>query len=552
MTGRAPAAGRRRRHSLVAAGAVAVLAASAACGAGSSATTSGAHQVKQLTWASILRHSTDLGPSKAKSLSILVALRPGGAATFRNWSAAHGLRTSDVTDYGATLTGTPSALDAALGVAIRDWRSPGGARFLAARTDAAVPRELDGAVSGFGRISTLRSGGSLFRPPTGIPPKGLTPTDVMRAYNALPLQQAGDSGAGQTVVIFEPGDAFNQKSLDTFDQMFNLPALTPVVNGKLASSDGVETDMDIETVHAIAPGARIIYDDFGTYATSDSATIGDVVHAAFADMDKKYPGAIWSASLGFCEYLYFQPSEVQVLEADVASAVSHGTTFFASSGDTGGLDCTPSKSIGDFPGEEGKGVMIPSVLAHTTGVGGTTLSVTSTSDYANEEVWTSAVMSQGTGGGVSKLIPRPTWQTGPGVDGQGVDPQFRIVPDIAADADPASGTIVISAGASSHGDPSAKTSGGGTSLSAPMWAGFTALMNAYLEQHGGKAVGFLNPTLYYLASHPQQYPPLHDVTLGNNDFYVATPGYDPVTGLGTPNVAYLTQDILAIQKAQKS
>ena len=543
----------RRRRNFVAVVGIAVIAATAACGAGShSALRSGALPVKQLTWSSILRHSTDLGPSRAKSLSILVGLRPGGAATFRTWSAAHGLRTSDVTGYGATLTGAATALDSALGVAIREWRSPGGTRFVAARTDAVVPPELAGAVSGFGRISTLRAGGLLFRPPAGIPPNGLTPTDVMRAYNALPLQQAGDVGAGQTVVIFEPGDAFNQKSLDTFDQMFNLPALTPIVNGKLAANDGVETDMDIETVHAIAPGAKIVYDDFGTYATSDSATIGDVVHAAFQDMDKKYPGAIWSASLGFCEFLYFQPAEIQVLDADVATAVSHGTTFFASSGDTGGLDCTPPKSVGDFPGESGKGVMVPSVLAHTTGVGGTTLSVTSTSDYADEQVWTAAVMSQGTGGGVSKLVPRPSWQTGPGVNAQGVDPQFRIVPDIAADADPASGTIVISAGASSHGDPTAKTSGGGTSLSAPMWAGFTALMNSYLEQHGGKAVGFLNPTLYFLANHPPQYPPFHDITLGNNDFYVATPGYDPVTGLGTPNVAYLTQDILAIQKGQKS
>jgi kumamolisin len=269
-------------------------------------------------------------------------------------------------------------------------------------------------------------------------------------------------------------------------------------------------------------------------------------------MDKKYPGAIWSASLGFCEFLYFEPADLQVFDADVAAANAHGTTFFASSGDTGGLDCTPSKLMGEYPGEQGKGVMVPSVLANVTGVGGTTLSVTSTSDYADETVWTEATMSQGTGGGVSRIVPRPSWQTGTGTGGQGADPQFREVPDIAADADPASGTIVMSAGAGSSGNPAAVTSGGGTSLSAPMWAGFTALMNTYLLQHGGKAVGFLNPTLYYLANHPPAYPPFHDITLGTNDFYVATPGYDMVTGLGTPNVAYLTQDILALQKGQKS
>lgn len=484
---------------------------------------------------------------------MLVSLRPGGAGAFRAWSRAHGLRVSDVTSSAATLTGSASALGAALDVAIRDWRSPGGTRFLAARTAAAVPAELAGAVNGFGRISTLRVGGSVFTPPKGIPPKGLTPSDVMRAYNALPLQQAGDLGAGQTVVVFEWNDAFNQQSLDTFDRMFNLPAFQPEVVGKLATTDEVETDMDIETIHAIAPAAKIVYVDVLQYAGGDqNATFADVFHKAFQDIDRRYPGAIWSASLGFCEFLEFEPADLPPLDADVAAAEAHGTTLFASSGDTGGLDCTPSKSVGDFPGEQGKGVEYPALLPHTTGVGGTTLSVTSTGDYADEATWTSATLSQGTGGGVSQVIPRPSWQTGAGVGDQGAGTQFREVPDIAADADPASGTIVISAGASKSGNPTAQTSGGGTSLAAPMWAGFTALMDAYLEGHGGKAVGFLNPTLYEFFNHPPQFPPFHDVTLGNNDFYVATPGYDPVTGLGTPNVAYLTQDILALQKGGKS
>lgn len=545
---------RRTRRSLVAVGAVGVLAASAACGAGShSAGRMAAGAVKQLTWASVLHHSTDLGPSRAASVDMLVALRPGGAAALRAWSAARGLHVSDVTASGATLSGTPDALGAALGVAIRDWRSPGGARFLAARTDASVPHELADSVSGFGRISTLHEGGKLFTPPKGVPPKGLTPSDVIRAYNALPLTQAGDTGAGQTVVIFEPGDGFNQQSLDDFDREFNLPALTPTLIGSDNKSDGVETDMDIETVHMLAPGARIVYDDVMHYAEgNDQATFAQVFHQAFQDVDKQFPGAVWSASLGYCEYIYFEPADFQVLDADVATAESHGTTFFASSGDTGGLDCTPPKSIGDFPGEQGKGVMFPSVLSNATGVGGTTLSLTSTSDYADETVWTEATMSQGTGGGVSQIVKRPSWQTGTGVATQGADPQFREVPDIAADADPASGTIVISAGADKSGDPSSETSGGGTSLAAPMWAGFTALMNAYLTRNGGKAVGFINPILYELANHPPQFPPFHDITLGNNDFYVAAPGYDMVTGLGTPNVAYLTQDILALQKGGKS
>ena len=540
------------RRRLLAAGGVAVVTLTAACGAGShSARSAASRPGAQLTWASMLGQSTDLGPSKAKAASLLVALRPGGGPALSAWSRAHGLQVSDVTAGAATLSGTPTALDSALGVAIRDWRSPGGDRFFAARTDATVPHELAASVSGFGRISSLHPDASLLAQPKGIPSGGLTPNDVNRAYNVVPLAQAGDTGAGQTVVVFEPHDGFNKQSLDAFDRMFHLPPLNLVVSTPNYKDDGVETDMDIETIHAIAPGARIVYDDVFDYG-DDNTTIAQAFHLAFQDMDKKYPGAIWSGSLGICEFLYFSTAELLVLDADVATASLHGSTFFASSGDTGGLDCTPSKSMGDFPGDEGRGVLFPSVLPHVTGVGGTNLSVTASGDYAGETVWTQAVMSQGTGGGVSRVLPRPGWQTGPGVGGQGVDQQFREVPDIAADADPASGTIVLSAGADSSKSPTAQTSGGGTSLAAPMWAGFTALMNEHLTKHGGRAVGFLNPALYYLAAHPPAFPPFHDITLGNNDFYVATPGYDMVTGLGTPNVAYLTEGILALQKGGKA
>jgi kumamolisin len=543
----------RRTRILAAVGAVALVTTSAACGAGSQSRGSvpaAAGSGTQLTWASVLHQATDLGPSKAASASMLVALRPGGAAGLRAWSRAHGLRLSAVSATAATLSGSPKALDSALGIAIRDWRSPGGDRFLAARSAAAVPHELATSVSGFGRVSNLHADASLLAAPKGIPSAGLTPDDVIRAYNALPLRQAGIAGAGQTVVVFEPHDGFNQRSLDAFNRMFNLPPLNLVVNGQNYKTDGVETDMDIETIHAIAPAARIVYDDVFGYG-NDQSSIADLFHQAFQDMDKKYPGAIWSGSLGICEHLYFEAADLQVLDTDVANASAHGTTFFASSGDTGGLDCTPPKSMGEYPGNEGKGVLFPSMLPHVTGVGGTTLSVTSSGDYADETTWTQVVMSQGTGGGVSRMMPRPSWQTGAGVGAQGADPNFRAVPDIAADADPASGTIVLSAGADSSGNPTAKTAGGGTSLAAPMWAGFTALMNTYLVQHGGKAVGFLNPTLYYLYNHPPSFAPFHDVTLGNNDFYVAAPGYDMVTGLGSPNVAYLTEDILAVQKGGK-
>ena len=89
--------------------------------------------------------------------------------------------------------------------------------------------------------------------------------------------------------------------------------------------------------------------------------------------------------------------------------------------------------------------------------------------------------------------------------------------------------------------------GGGTSLAAPIWAGLTALMNDYLVRNGGGPVGELNPLLYEIAQ-GARLPAFRDVTLGGNAVDDAGPGYDLVTGLGTPDVDHLVQDILALQK----
>lgn len=155
--------------------------------------------------------------------------------------------------------------------------------------------------------------------------------------------------------------------------------------------------------------------------------------------------------------------------------------------------------------------------------------------------WEDPGETNGTGGGVSTYFPRPAWQAGNGV----VDPQLnpkgmRSVPDVSADADPASGAAVFAP----LGDgTSAFTEGGGTSQSAPIWAGIAALIDQYLQQQGLPSVGFMNPALYHIAAHPDPATAFHDVTIGTNLYYPATPGYDLATGLGTPDVWNLAQDL---------
>jgi kumamolisin len=89
--------------------------------------------------------------------------------------------------------------------------------------------------------------------------------------------------------------------------------------------------------------------------------------------------------------------------------------------------------------------------------------------------------------------------------------------------------------------------GAGTSQAAPIWAALTALMNQYLQAHGGHPVGDLNPLLYRVAE-GARLPGFHNVIPGGNAVDVAVPGYDLVTGLGTPNADNLVRDLLDIQK----
>jgi kumamolisin len=219
------------------------------------------------------------------------------------------------------------------------------------------------------------------------------------------------------------------------------------------------------------------------------------------------------------------------------SVEASGSTIFASSGDSGGLDCTPPADFGQPPQSSFVGVSVPASLPAVTGTGGTALSTDSSGNYVGETSWSEPLLSQGTGGGVSVMAARPSWQTGTGTGGQLDQGNGRQVPDVSADSDPSTGNFIVENGNEEQG--------GGTSLASPLWAGFTALMDQYLKANHDPPVGFFNPTLYHLANSSEPFRPFHDVTEGGNDVYPATPGYDMVTGLGSPDVYNLARDLKA-------
>jgi kumamolisin len=140
---------------------------------------------------------------------------------------------------------------------------------------------------------------------------------------------------------------------------------------------------------------------------------------------------------------------------------------------------------------------------------------------------------------VSSLFDRPDWQRAVLAD---KDPTRRLTPDVAAVADPFTGVRIVF--------DQQELVGGGTSQSAPIWAGLAAVMNQYLLANGGLPLGDLNPQLYRIAA-GAPLPAFRDVTLGGNAVDSAAPGYDLVTGLGTPDVDNLVHNLLVLQKATR-
>ena len=122
------------------------------------------------------------------------------------------------------------------------------------------------------------------------------------------------------------------------------------------------------------------------------------------------------------------------------------------------------------------------------------------------------------------------------------DPGRRLTPDVAAVADPFTGVRIVFKGT--------PLVGGGTSQSAPIWAGLAAVMNQYLLANGGRLIGDLNPQLYRIAA-GAPLPAFRDVTLGGNAVADAGPGYDLVTGLGTPDIDNLVRNLLILQEATR-
>jgi kumamolisin len=486
----------------------------------------------------LLASSTDLGSSRDGSAQLTVML-PDAARpqTLIEWASAHGIGVRwRPGDEWAIVEGAAQDMATAFDVPVNDYRGRKGQVFYASPRQPSVPEPLRGAVTALGRIlgyTPHREATPGFLP-LDVPNQGLRPNALLEAYNANPLAAVGLTGKGATIVFFE-FSGYDQNDLDTFADSSGLPRFTPVLVGGQPGPSGAETVMDLEVAHAIAPDAQKVVVNARPTVEGDGAY--EKIGRLFESVDRQFPGAVWSLSIGWgCDALV-RAADLAPVEAALATAQKHGTSAFDASGDTAGLECKGGDEWSAPPGPDDVGLDAISSLPAMTSVGGTTLSTDEQGGWMAERAWVDSPLSQGTSGGVSALFARPAWQSALSVERD--IKHRRLAPDVAAVADPFTGVRIVF--------DQQDAVGAGTSQAAPIWAALTVLMNQYLLAHGGQLLGNINPLLYRVAAGANR-PAFRDISFGGNAVDSSQPGYDVVTGLGTPNVDYLVRDLLEVQK----
>jgi kumamolisin len=339
-------------------------------------------------------------------------------------------------------------------------------------------------------------------------------SEIRKAYSADHL---GADGSNQAIAILI--DTFpTDTDLRGFWQANGLPADTGritrinVKGGPLPPLDMEET-LDAEWSSGIAPGAEI-----RIYATG-SLTFVDLnlgLDRIISDCST-IPGLRqMSISLGQGElFLGGIAGIINAQHAKFVQLAATGVNVFVSSGDGGSNPDQNNQPIGPLQ------VQYPSSDPCVIAVGGTSLRLDTNGNTTSETAWDRS------GGGVSTLFARPSWQVGNDLP-QGAS---RLVPDVSAAADPATGAYLYYKGAA--------TSTGGTSWSAPVWAGLCALINQMRTSRGLSALPYLNPVWFGFRSQGR----FRDIVSGSNGNYSAQPNYDRVTGLGTPLMNKLVQSL---------
>jgi kumamolisin len=444
---------------------------------------------------------------------------PESIATVESFARQHKLSVKEKSPARRTviLSGTVAAMNEAFGVELKEYEYPGG-RYRGRTGPIHLPAELHDLVEGVFGLDNRPQAKPHFRRRRGrggvraaAVNSSYTPIQVAALYNF----PTGVDGAGECIALIELGGGYKPADLSNYWSKLKLsgtPTLSSVSIGSGSNKptgdpDGPDGEvmLDIEVSGSIAPAAKIVV----YFAENTDAGFLNAITTAVHDSTNN-PSVV-SISWGGPESSWTQQAMTSMDEA-FQSAAAIGVTVCVAAGDNGSTDgVSDGLNHVDFPASS------PNVLA----CGGTEL-VASGDTITSETVWNELANSEGaTGGGISDVFPLPSWQAGAGVP-PSANPTHNVgrgVPDVAGDADPATGYVTLV-----DGDSEVI---GGTSAVAPLWAALITRIN----QSIGKPVGFINPLLYKTASTGADF---HEITSGNNGAYSAGPGWNACTGLGSP------------------
>ncbi len=425
------------------------------------------------------------------------------------WAKDRGLTVEKTYDHHLTLklSGTVRQVQQVLSVEFVQVLFEGKA-YIATSDAPTLPANFRAFVLGINGLQPYYHAHSMARVQPASPTKPFKPpysvNDIKTAYNATSIPA---TGAGQRIAILI--DTFPLDSdLTTFwsangiNQSLSNIEPVQVVSGSLPDPTSEES-LDVEWSSSIAPQAKVrIYATTSLFLTDLDAGFQQII----SDIQGGLAIQALSISLDACES-DFSAAEKMTDDQFLATLASSGVSTFVASGDSGSL-CTDSTSTGvEFYASS------PNVAA----VGGTKLTLSSSGTVTSETGWT------GSGGGTSTFFAKPNWQVGVGVPSS----TFRSVPDLALDADPNTGYYIVVNGVTKQV--------GGTSASAPVWAGFAALINQGRAGTGKPSLGLIGPAVYPLLGTAN----FRDISSGSNGDYSAASGFDLVTGIGVPVVSTL-------------
>ncbi|NDD31016.1 MAG: peptidase S53 [Proteobacteria bacterium] len=423
----------------------------------------------------------------------------------------------DERSHTVKLEGTPSQLGSAFGVKLGRFREEGGPEFRAYEGRLKLPAGAD-AVLGLDNRPIAKSRMVVSG---DVGAQGFIGPRIADLYKF----PKGLDGTGQTIGIIELGGGYKDEDLKAYFHRANVKApevksvsvdgATNAPEGKPNSADG-EVALDIEVAGSVAPGAKqVVY-----FAPNSEQGFVDAINQAIHDQEN-HPNVI-SISWGAPEKEW-TPEGLAAMNNAFKDAAALGINVYCASGDRGAKDGeSDGKMHADFP----------AASPYAIGCGGTRLK-TDSGQITSETVWRDLWgLGGSTGGGVSDAFKPTDWQVAhahlpkpTNLNGG------RGVPDVAGNASPASGYLVIVDGQ--------EMTTGGTSAVSPLYAG----LNAVLAQGVGGKLGYLAPTFY---AHQEAF---NDITKGNNGGYSAGPGWDPTTGVGSPNGEKLLAALKADQAA---